>query len=71
MSIIHSVGAVQFKNRDGKKTGVIDVCRDEDGLVHVRVNRMGEEIVLKIRSEAALKIADLFTRAAASGEQDS
>lgn len=61
---ISTVGVIDFKDRDGRQTGCIDVCRDESGRVYVRASRQGDESVLVVSASQARMIADLLREAA-------
>jgi hypothetical protein len=65
MSTIHTIGVINFKSeKTDKRTGVVEVCLDTDGSVHMRVNRNGEEVVITLRPSAANQVSDLLHRAA-------
>lgn len=64
MGTIVTVGVLDFKAEKPKTAPKVDVCYDTDGGVWMRVNQMGDEIVLKLSARSALAIADLLTRAA-------
>lgn len=62
---IHSVGHLNLADAStGTRTGVIDVCRDEDGNVHFRVNRRGAEVVMRLTPDIARQTARLLDKAA-------
>lgn len=61
---IVSIGALEFRNpATGAKTGVVDVCRDTNSVVHVRVNRMGDEAVMLLTPVQTIKVATLLLEA--------
>jgi hypothetical protein len=63
--VITTVGVLTFKSRQsGERTGCIDVCRDEAGSVHVRINRLGNEVVLHLPPATAMAAARLILKAA-------
>lgn len=61
--VISTVGVINMANRDSDRTGCFDVCRS-DHAVHLRINRMGSEVVAVIPPGVARDIAALLVRAA-------
>lgn len=62
--IISTIGFVRLTSKStGERTGIIDICRDEEGNVHMRVNRKGNEVVMHFSPSVALTVADLLRRA--------
>jgi hypothetical protein len=63
--ILVTIGVVETRNAEGHKTGVFDVCRDfETGEVVVRVNRMGEEVIMRMTNDETRMLRAVFSEAA-------
>jgi hypothetical protein len=57
---IYTIGVVKWER------GVIDVCADDTGRVHLRINNGRDEVVVNLSPEHALTAAQ-FIEAAATG----
>lgn len=69
MTTIITVGVLKLSSaKDGSRTGVIDVCRDTEGNVHLRINRLGNEVVIMLAPSIALQAAALIEKATRGGE---
>jgi hypothetical protein len=65
MSVIHTVGVIRLRDaKTGERTGTIDICRDTDGVVHLRAVRAGDEVVLRMLPDVAQRVAKLLDEAA-------
>ena len=65
MSVIHTVGVIRLRDaKTGERTGTIDICRDEEGIVHLRAVRAGEEVVLRMLPNVAELVAQHLLDAA-------
>lgn len=62
MSVISTVGIINMM-KDGKRTGCFDVCRS-DTAVHLRINRLGSEVVITIPFDTARELSELIAEAA-------
>jgi hypothetical protein len=68
MTTVHTVGTVKLRNaKSGERTGTVDICRDTEGIVHLRAVRAGEEVVLKMKPDVAELVAQYLMDAAAGG----
>lgn len=67
--VISTVGVVRFENAAGLRTGCVDICLDEAGNTHMRVNRSGNEVVLVFTPSQSRSIAKLLNTSADAGEQ--
>lgn len=62
--VIHAVGVINMVSGEtGQRTGAIDVCRSDNGTVHVRVNRFGDEVVLVLPPPIVRRLIDILQEA--------
>ncbi len=59
MVTIHTIGILETAS--GAR---FDICRDERGSVHIRVNGGGDEVVASLTLNEARAISDIFGEAA-------
>ena len=68
MTVTHTVGSICLRDaQTGERTGTIYICRDKEGVVHLRAGRHGEESILRMPPDVAERVAQLL-RDAAEGE---
>lgn len=64
--VIVSVDSITLAHaQTGQRTGIIDVCRSGRGNVHVRINRLGDEVVFKLPPPLASRLAEILNQAVA------
>lgn len=61
MTVIYTVDVAHFTAPvTGAKVGTVDVCRDNDGFVHLRINDGREEVVLKLHLDQARRMRNMI-----------
>ena len=65
MPTYETVGVIEFRTPAGVRTGCVDVCREDNGDVVVRMNRLGHEVIVIWPPGQARRIAALVAKAAA------
>lgn len=64
MTTIYTVDVAKFTAAvTGDPVGTVDVCRDDDGFVHLRINANGDEVVLRIHRDQARRVRNMIDRA--------
>lgn len=64
MTTIYTVDVAKFHAREtGDQIGTVDVCRDDDGYVHWRINNGTDEIVMKLDRLQARRVRNMLDAA--------
>lgn len=64
--VIVTVDQIMLANgQTGERTGIIDVCRSGSGNVHLKMCRMGDQVVIKLPPPLATRLAEILTQAVA------
>jgi len=65
MTGLHPIGILKLRSAStGERSGTIDISRDDDGTIHMRVTRAGEDMIIRMKPLCALSIAELLAQAA-------
>jgi len=61
MTTIYTVDCAKFHAREtGEPIGTVDVCRDDDGYIHLRINNGSDEIVMKLDRLQARRVRNMI-----------
>lgn len=65
MTTPSAIGILKLRNATtGERSGTINIHRDEHGTIHMRIIRAGEAVVIRMRPQCALSVAELLASAA-------